>query len=153
MPVNCTPYYLRGEGRDAAWIRARVATQNRNRAGAQEHAERFAMGAATRGLPNNGTVLLVQNAFPCMDRGAQGGGGCHTWLQSQTRNGLTVYVRVDWDHSNYSGDHTLLGGMPPMVPMVPRLLRYSRGASQYFPRTHVVHNLPDIWALEQADPD
>ncbi|TXL76385.1 hypothetical protein FHP25_12110 [Vineibacter terrae] len=124
MGVNCQPYYSTD---NANWHASRLGYGNKGKP--HLHAERYAMSNLTQSLNaagvawRNATVLLIQNAFPCMDTN-----GCHDWLCGQSNQFAYIYVRVDGDQGSYSTVHVTNGLLQGGYP---RVLYYRNGSGKY----------------------
>lgn len=124
MGVNCQPYYSTD---NANWRASLLGYGNKGKPNV--HAERYAMSNLTQTLNaakvvwKNATVLLIQNAFPCMDTN-----GCHDWLCGQSNYYAYIYVRVDADQGSYSAAHVMNGLWEGGYP---RLIYYNNGTGKY----------------------
>ncbi len=146
MGVICKPYYI--VLNTESWKGSQEGFSDKGQP--HTHAERFAMSFLEQTLEyhkvktHTATVLLVQNAFPCMD-------GCHGWLSQRSLHYRYIYVRVDDDQGDYSAGHLGNGLVKkPGESLTPRVIYYTGGVAKYLKAStaKALVNIPDIWAAK-----
>lgn len=123
MPINATLYDI--SGTPPAW-RQRANNSANLGATLQNHAEQ----ALLNGYNGNGTVLIVQNAYPCT--------GCNDFFKRASRNGRNLIIKATADQGSYGAEH----GFPLNRAPVPAIFYYRNGAAKIVTMTSADRNPP-----------